>query len=188
MKLKRTNEINKINTNLDRCRQRTNEDFEDPRSNQFGMDNGISLLSQVQFRCFQDMEILLAWNLAKHKLLYSRRKINLLDNQTRTRSNLPLLDWISRIDKICLKKIGKFYAMINFQLGYIVPVATFRMNEIALSGASEFGLSVLSNHSDMSFCIYYANNSKLGWFDFSRIFKFCLLKKNDLILYSKLNI
>lgn len=52
--------------------------------------------------------------------------------------------------------------MINLQLGYIIPVATFRMNEIALSGASELGLSVLSNYSDMSFCIYYANNSKLG--------------------------
>lgn len=152
------------------------------------MDNGISLLSQVQFRCFQDMEILLAWNLAKHKLLYSRRKINLLDNRTRTRSNLPLLDWISRIDKICSKKVGKFYTMINLQLGYIVPVATLRMDEVTLSGASELSLSVLSNYSDMSFCIYYANNSKLGWFDFSWIFKFSLLKKNYLILCNKLNI
>lgn len=52
--------------------------------------------------------------------------------------------------------------MIYLQLGYIVPVATLRMDEVALSGASELGLSVLSNHSDVSFCIYNANNSKLG--------------------------
>lgn len=43
-----------------------------------------------------------------------------------------------------------------------VPVATFRMDEVALSGASELCLRVFSNHSDLPFGVHDADHSKIG--------------------------